>query len=140
MYAKTRARGFGAEVKRRIILGTYVPSAGYYDAYYLKAQKVRAVMKKEFAEVFKKVDFLLGPTTPSVAFGLGEKTDDPLEMYLSDIYTVPVNLAGVPAVSIPCGKNKAGLPIGLQIIGAQKKDEAVLKAAIALENLGIRLP
>jgi len=137
MYAKTRAQGFGAEVKRRIILGTYVLSAGYYDAYYLKAQKVRAVMKKEFAQVFKKVDFLLGPTTPSVAFGIGEKTGDPLEMYLSDIYTVPVNLAGVPAVSIPCGKNKEGLPIGFQIIGPQKKDEAVLKAAIGLENLGI---
>ncbi len=139
MYAKTRARGFGAEVKRRIILGTYVLSAGYYDAYYLKAQKVRGVMKREFAEVFKKVDFLLGPTTPSGAFGLGEKTDDPLEMYLSDIYTVPINLAGVPAVSIPCGKNKEGLPIGFQIIGPQKKDEAVLKTAIALENLGIRI-
>lgn len=137
MYAKTREAGFGAEVKRRIILGTYVLSAGYYDAYYLKAQKVRAVMKKEFADVFQKVDFLLGPTTPSVAFNLGEKTGDPLEMYLNDIYTVPVNLAGVPAVSIPCGKNKEGLPMGLQIIGPQKKDEAVLKAAIALENLGI---
>jgi len=138
MYAKTRAAGFGAEVKRRIILGTYVLSAGYYDAYYVKAQKVRAVMKKEFAEVFKKVDFLLGPTTPSVAFNVGEKTDNPLEMYLNDIYTVPINLAGVPAVSIPCGKNKEGLPMGLQIIGPQKKDEMVLKAAMALENLGIR--
>ncbi len=139
MYAKTRAAGFGAEVKRRIILGTYVLSAGYYDAYYLKAQKVRAVMKKEFAEVFKKVDFLLGPTTPSAAFKLGEKTDDPLEMYLNDIYTVPVNLVGVPAVSIPCGKNREGLPMGLQIIGPQKKDEIVLKAAIMLESLGIKL-
>ena len=139
MYAKTRAAGFGAEVKRRIILGTYVLSAGYYDAYYLKAQKVRGVMKKEFAEVFKKVDFLLGPTTPSAAFNVGEKTDDPLEMYLNDIYTVPVNLAGVPAVSIPCGKNKEGLPMGLQIIGPQKKDEWVLKAAMALENLGIKI-
>ncbi len=139
MYAKTREAGFGAEVKRRIILGTYVLSSGYYDAYYLKAQKVRAVMKKEFAEVFKKVDFLLGPTTPSVAFGVGEKTDDPMEMYLNDIYTVPVNLAGVPAVSIPCGMNKEGLPMGLQIIGPQKKDETVLKAAMALENLGIKI-
>ena len=139
MYAKTREVGFGAEVKRRIILGTYVLSSGYYDAYYLKAQKVRAVMKKEFAEVFKKVDFLLGPTTPSVAFGIGEKTDDPMEMYLNDIYTVPINLAGVPAVSIPCGKNKGGLPMGLQIIGPQKKDEMLLKAAMTLENLGIRI-
>ena len=139
MYAKTREAGFGAEVKRRIILGTYVLSAGYYDAYYLKAQKVRAVMKEEFADVFKKADFLLGPTTPSVAFNLGEKTDDPLEMYLNDIYTVPINLAGVPAVSIPCGKNKEGLPMGLQIIGPQKKDERVLKAAMALENLGIKI-
>ncbi len=139
MYAKTREAGFGAEVKRRIILGTYVLSSGYYDAYYLKAQKVRAAMKKEFAEVFRKVDFLLGPTTPSVAFSVGEKTDDPMEMYLNDIYTVPVNLAGVPAVSIPCGKNKEGLPMGLQIIGPQKKDEAVLKAALALENLGIKI-
>lgn len=139
MYAKTRAAGFGAEVKRRIILGTYVLSAGYYDAYYLKAQKVRAVMKKEFAQVFKKVDFLLGPTTPSVAFDVGEKTDDPLEMYLNDIYTVPINLAGVPAVSIPCGKNNEGLPMGLQIIGPQKKDEMVLKTAMVLENLGIRV-
>ena len=139
MYAKTREAGLGAEVKRRIILGTYVLSAGYYDAYYLKAQKVRAVMKKEFANVFKKVDFLLGPTTPSAAFNLGEKTDDPLEMYLNDIYTVPINLAGVPAVSIPCGKNKEGLPLGLQIIGPQKKDEMVLKAAMAVENLGIKI-
>lgn len=139
MYAKTREAGFGAEVKRRIILGTYVLSSGYYDAYYLKAQKVRAVMKKEFTEVFKKVDFLLGPTTPSVAFDVGEKTDDPMEMYLNDIYTVPINLAGVPAVSIPCGKNKDGLPMGLQIIGPQKKDEMLLKAAMALENLGITI-
>lgn len=139
MYAKTREAGFGAEVKRRIILGTYVLSSGYYDAYYLKAQKVRAVMKKEFTQVFKKVDFLLGPTTPSVAFGVGEKTDDPMEMYLNDIYTVPINLAGVPAVSIPCGKNKEGLPMGLQIIGPQKKDEAVLKAAMTLENIGITI-
>jgi aspartyl-tRNA(Asn)/glutamyl-tRNA(Gln) amidotransferase subunit A len=139
MYAKTREAGFGAEVKRRIILGTYVLSSGYYDAYYLKAQKVRAVMKKEFTEVFKKVDFLLGPTTPSVAFEVGEKTDDPMEMYLNDIYTVPINLAGVPAVSIPCGKNKDGLPMGLQIIGPQKKDEMLLRAAMALENLGITI-
>jgi aspartyl-tRNA(Asn)/glutamyl-tRNA(Gln) amidotransferase subunit A len=96
-------------------------------------------MKKEFTEVFKKVDFLLGPTTPSVAFGVGEKTDDPMEMYLNDIYTVPINLAGVPAVSIPCGKNKDGLPMGLQIIGPQKKDEMLLRAAMALENLGITI-
>jgi aspartyl-tRNA(Asn)/glutamyl-tRNA(Gln) amidotransferase subunit A len=117
MYFKTREEGFGAEVKRRIMLGTYVLSSGYYDAYYSKAQKVRALVKRDYAAAFAKCDAILTPTSPSVAFKIGERSDDPLAMYLSDIYTVSANLAGVPAISVPCGLSKDGLPIGTQLIG-----------------------
>jgi aspartyl-tRNA(Asn)/glutamyl-tRNA(Gln) amidotransferase subunit A len=117
MYSKTREEGFGDEVKRRIMLGTYVLSSGYYDAYYSKAQKVRALVKRDYQTAFAKCDAILTPTSPSVAFKIGEKTDDPLAMYLNDIYTVSANLAGVPAISIPCGLSSDGLPIGTQLIG-----------------------
>jgi len=127
-YLKTRRQGFGDEVRRRIILGTYVLSAGYYDAYYLKAQKVRTLIKKDFDKAFEKVDVLMTPTSPVTAFKLGEKTNDPVAMYLSDIYTVSVNLAGLPAISIPCGEIN-GLPVGLQIIGNQFADEKIIQIA-----------
>jgi len=132
-YLKTRAEGFGSEARRRIILGTYVLSAGYRDAYYNKAQRIRTLIKEDFERVFKEVDFILTPTTPTPAFKIGEKTD-PLSMYLSDIYTVPVNLAGLPAISMPCGKVDS-LPIGLQIIGPQFKDDLVLETAQIYEQL-----
>ena len=135
VYFKTREKGFGAEIKRRIMLGTYVLSAGYYDAYYKKAQKVRAIIKQEFDKIFEKYDFILTPTSPTTAFKLGEKTDNPLEMYLSDIYTVPVNIAGLPAISIPCGNDSSGLPIGLQIIGSQWSEENLLNVAYQFEKL-----
>ena len=127
-YLKTRRQGFGDEVRRRIMLGTYVLSAGYYDAYYLKAQKVRTLIKKDFDKAFEKVDVLMTPTSPVTAFKLGEKTNDPVAMYLSDIYTVSVNLAGLPAISIPCGEIN-GLPVGLQIIGNQFADEKIIQIA-----------
>lgn len=133
MYYKTRAEGFGAEVKRRIMLGTYALSAGYYDAYYLKALKVRTLIKQDFEKAFKKCDVLLSPTAPSVAFKVGEKKDDPLSMYISDIATIPVNLAGLPAISIPCGMSN-GLPIGLQIIGKAFDEETILRAAFTYEQ------
>jgi len=133
LYLKTRAEGFGNETRRRIMLGTYVLSAGYRDAYYHKAQKVRALIKQDFERVFKEIDFILTPTTPTPAFKIGEKTD-PLSMYLSDIYTVPVNLAGLPAISVPCGKADR-LPVGLQIIGPQFKDDLVLEIAQIYEQL-----
>lgn len=117
MYRKTREEGFGAEVKRRIMLGTYVLSSGYYDAYYSKAQKVRALVKRDYQTAFEKCDAILTPTSPSVAFKIGEKSDDPLAMYLSDIYTVSANLAGIPGVSVPCGLSREGLPIGTQLVG-----------------------
>jgi len=132
-YLKTRQQGFGDEVQRRIMIGTYVLSAGYYDAYYLKAQKVRTLIKQDFDNVFKKVDVLMGPVSPTPAFKLGEKAADPLSMYLADIYTVSANLAGVPAISIPCGKTN-NLPIGLQIIGNQFDDEKILQVAKLYEN------
>ncbi len=116
-YMLTRDEGFGAEVKRRIMLGTYVLSAGYYDAYYLKAQRVRTLIKRDFDEAFKRCDVIVTPTAPTTAFKIGEKTQDPLQMYLSDIYTISVNLAGLPALSLPCGFDDDGMPIGLQIIG-----------------------
>ncbi len=134
MYMKTRREGFGPEVKRRIMLGTYALSAGYYDAYYLKALKVRTLVRNDFIEAFKSVDVLVTPTSPTAAFRLGEKTVDPLEMYLSDIYTVSVNLAGIPAVSVNCGFTKAGLPIGLQIMGRPFDEVTVLKVAHAYEQ------
>ena len=117
MYKNTRAEGFGAEVKRRIMLGTFSLSSGYYDAYYKKAQKVRTLIKKDFEDVFQKYDVIVGPTTPTPAFKIGEKLNDPLTMYANDILTIPVNLAGVPGISVPCGFSKEGLPLGLQIIG-----------------------
>jgi aspartyl-tRNA(Asn)/glutamyl-tRNA(Gln) amidotransferase subunit A len=134
MYMKTRAKGFGPEVKRRIMLGTFALSSGYYDAYYLKAQRVRTLVKRDFEEAFQKVDLLVTPTTPEVAFRKGEKTEDPLKMYLSDIFTNSVNLAGVPGISIPCGFSKEGLPVGLQIIGRHFDEETVLRAAHAYEQ------
>jgi len=140
MYRRSRSVGFGPEVKRRIMLGTYVLSSGYYDAYYLKAQKVRTLLKRDFDEAFRKVDLLVTPTTPGPAFRFGEKTDDPLQMYLSDIFTATINLVGVPALSLPCGVNAQGLPLGLQIIGRPFGEADLLRAGAALEaELGFRL-
>jgi len=133
MYSKTRAEGFGNEVKRRIMIGTYALSAGYYDAYYLKAQRVRTLIKRDFEEAFKKVDVIMTPTSPEAAFKIGEKTDDPLKMYLSDIFTIPCNLAGLPGISIPCGFTSSGLPIGLQILGKPFDEETLLRVAHAYE-------
>ncbi|HQU92829.1 MAG TPA: Asp-tRNA(Asn)/Glu-tRNA(Gln) amidotransferase subunit GatA [Pyrinomonadaceae bacterium] len=134
MYMKTREEGFGAEVKRRIMLGTYVLSSGYYDAYYSKAQKVRALVKADYEKAFTKCDAILTPTSPSTAFKLSERSDDPLAMYLSDIYTVSANLAGVPAVSIPCGLSSEGLPIGTQLIGNFWSEGTLLNLANVYEN------
>jgi aspartyl-tRNA(Asn)/glutamyl-tRNA(Gln) amidotransferase subunit A len=117
MYGRTRSAGFGPEVKRRIILGTYVLSSGYYDAYYLRAQKVRALIRRDFEQAFTQCDALLTPTSPTPAFRFGERTDDPLQMYLSDIFTVTANLAGMCGISLPCGFTAGGLPIGLQVLG-----------------------
>jgi aspartyl-tRNA(Asn)/glutamyl-tRNA(Gln) amidotransferase subunit A len=136
MYRKTRGAGFGPEVKRRIVLGTYVLSAGYYDAYYLKGQKVRALIAKDFREAFTKVDAILTPTSPVPAFKLGERTADPLEMYLADIYTVTGSLAGVPGISVPCGKIDGKLPVGLQIFGPAFGEARVLQLAHAFEQAG----
>jgi len=133
MYVASRSRGFGPEVKRRIMLGTYVLSAGYYDAYYRKAQKVRRLIQDDFFNAFKEVDCILMPTSPTTAFGIGEKIHDPLQMYLSDIYTVSANLAGVPAISVPCGKDRNGLPIGVQLVGKQFDEQIILKVADYLE-------
>jgi aspartyl-tRNA(Asn)/glutamyl-tRNA(Gln) amidotransferase subunit A len=133
MYRRTRDEGFGAEVKRRIMLGTFVLSSGYYDAYYEKAQRVRSMLVSDFAEAFKKCDVIATPTAPTPAFRIGEKSDDPLAMYLTDIYTVTVNLAGVPAISVPCGQSSAGLPIGLQLIGNHFDESRLLNAAYAHE-------
>ncbi|UCD70606.1 MAG: Asp-tRNA(Asn)/Glu-tRNA(Gln) amidotransferase subunit GatA [Syntrophobacterales bacterium] len=134
MYAKTRAEGFGPEVKRRIMLGTYVLSAGYYDAYYRKAQQVRTLIKGDFDRAFEHYDALLTPTSPTPAFLIGEKVKDPLQMYLSDIFTIPVNLAGIPGISIPCGFSSGGLPIGLQIIGNHFDEEKILRVAYTYEQ------
>ncbi|WP_297491901.1 Asp-tRNA(Asn)/Glu-tRNA(Gln) amidotransferase subunit GatA [Acidocella sp.] len=134
MYERTRAAGFGAEVKRRIMIGTYVLSHGYYDAYYLKAQKVRNLILRDFTEAFAKVDAILTPTAPSAAFGLGEKMDDPVTMYLNDVFTVPASLAGVPAMSVPAGLSSEGLPLGLQVIGRHFDEETVFAVSAALEK------
>jgi aspartyl-tRNA(Asn)/glutamyl-tRNA(Gln) amidotransferase subunit A len=134
MYRRTREEGFGAEVKRRIMLGTYALSSGYYDAYYLKAQQVRALIKQDFARAFEMCDAILTPTTPTAAFRLGEKVDDPLAMYLNDIYTVTANLAGVPAVSVPCGLSSEGLPVGLQLIARHWDEATMLCLADAYER------
>lgn len=134
MYTKTRAKGFGTEVKRRIMLGTYALSAGYYDAYYLKAQKVRTLIKQDFDQAFEKVDILVCPTAPTTAFKTGEKTSDPLSMYLSDLMTIPVNLAGLPSVSIPCGFDGQNLPIGLQLIGNVLREDILFRVGYAYEQ------
>jgi aspartyl-tRNA(Asn)/glutamyl-tRNA(Gln) amidotransferase subunit A len=134
MYLQTRAQGFGAEVKRRIMIGTYTLSAGYYDAYYLKAQKVRTLIKQDFEKAFEQVDILVCPTSPTTAFKAGEKTDDPLSMYLSDLMTIPVNLAGLPGLSLPCGFDSKGLPIGLQLIGNVLQESLLLRVAHLYEQ------
>jgi len=143
MYRKTRSEGFGSEVNRRIMLGTYALSSGYYDAYYLKAQKVRTLIKEDFDKAFSKYDILVTPVSPTPAFKLNEKVSDPLTMYLSDIYTIPINLAGIPAISINCGYSKSNLPIGLQIIGKHFSEETILRAAFNFEqnnDVGKRKP
>jgi aspartyl-tRNA(Asn)/glutamyl-tRNA(Gln) amidotransferase subunit A len=134
MYAKTRAAGFGAEVKRRVLIGTYVLSAGYYDAYYVKAQKVRALIYRDFTEAFEKVDAILTPTAPSAAFGLNDRMDDPVTMYLNDVFTVPASLAGVPAASVPGGLTVDGLPLGLQVITKRWDEETMFRVAQVLED------
>ena len=134
MYEATRAAGFGAEVKRRIMIGTYVLSAGFYDAYFTKAQKVRALIKQDFARAFEQCDVILTPTAPSAAFGIGEKMSDPLAMYLNDVFAVPASLAGLPAMSVPGGLDAAGLPLGLHLIGRELDEQAVLNAALAIEE------
>lgn len=136
MYRQTRERGFGREVKCRIILGTYALSAGYYDAYYLRAQSVRTLIARDFSDAFQKVDAIITPTAPTTAFRLGEKTSDPLQMYLADIYTVTGSLAGVPGISVPCGKTSAGLPVGMQIFGPHFDESRVLQLAHAFEKAG----
>ena len=134
MYQKTRMQGFGAEVKRRIMIGTYSLSAGYYDAYYGKASQVRALIRRDFDEAFQKCDVILTPTTPTPAFKIGEKTDDPLQMYLSDIFTISTNLAGIPGISVPCGYTNAGLPIGVQFLGSHFEEGKLLQFASAYEK------
>jgi len=134
MYIDTRNKGFGKEAKRRILLGTYALSSGYYDAYYLKAQKVRTKIKEDFMEAFKKCDCIVTPTSPTAAFKIGERIDDPLSMYLSDIFTIPANLAGIPGISIPCGFTGKGLPIGLQILGKHFDEETILRLAYTFEQ------
>lgn len=134
MYMKTREEGFGSEVKRRIMLGTYVLSSGYYDAYYAKAQKVRTLLKQDFLNAFERCDAIITPTAPTTAFKLGEKSDDPLAMYLSDIYTASANLAGIPGISIPCGLSSEGLPIGLQLVGKHWSEDVLLNLASAYET------
>jgi aspartyl-tRNA(Asn)/glutamyl-tRNA(Gln) amidotransferase subunit A len=134
MYELTRAAGFGAEVRRRVLIGTYVLSAGYYDAYYLKAQRVRTLITRDFVAAFEQVDCILTPTAPSAAFAIGEKSDDPVAMYLNDVFTVPANLAGIPAISVPAGLSAEGLPLGLQITGRAFDEETVLRVAEVLES------
>ena len=134
MYIQTRSQGFGAEVKRRVMLGTYALSAGYYDAYYRKAQQARTLIRRDFASAFETCDLIASPVSPTPAFELGEKLRDPLQMYLSDIYTVSVNLAGIPGISVPCGTSPAGLPIGLQLLGDAFAEETILRAAAVVER------
>lgn len=134
MYKESRSHGFGAEVKRRIMLGTYALSSGYYDAYYKKAQQVRTLIKQDFEQLFAQYDVIIGPTTPTTAYKIGEKTSDPLTMYLNDICTVPVNLAGIPAISVPCGMTSQGMPVGLQIMGKHFDESTILRVAHAFEQ------
>jgi aspartyl-tRNA(Asn)/glutamyl-tRNA(Gln) amidotransferase subunit A len=134
MYMKSRSEGFGPEVKRRIMLGTYALSSGYYDAYYIKAQKVRTLIMQEFIKAFEQVDLILTPVAPTPAFRIGEKTEDPLQMYLSDIFTIPANLAGICGISVPAGISGGGLPIGLQLLGRPFGEETILRAAYTFEQ------
>jgi aspartyl-tRNA(Asn)/glutamyl-tRNA(Gln) amidotransferase subunit A len=134
MYENTRGAGFGKEVRRRIMIGTYVLSAGYYDAYYKKAQQIRALIARDFKQAFEKCDVLLTPTAPTAAFAAGEKMDDPVTMYLNDMFTIPASMAGLPGISVPAGVDQDGLPLGLQIIGRAFDEETMLKAAAALEK------
>jgi len=133
-YSKTRAAGFGPEVKRRIMIGTYVLSAGYYEAYYIHAQKVRRLISADFNRAFKEVDIILTPTTPNEAFGLEEKLDDPVAMYLNDVFTVPASMAGLPAMSVPCGLSTSGLPLGLQLIGPAFEEDRLFQFGAKLEQ------
>ena len=133
MYKRSRSQGFGTEVKRRIMLGSFVLSSGYYDAYYLKALRTKALIKKAFDKAFERYDVILGPAAPSTAPKLGESLKDPLKMYLGDIYTISVNLAGLPGMSVPCGRDRKGLPIGLQLIGDCFKEKNILRAGYAFE-------
>ena len=134
MYKKTRSEGFGPEVKRRIMLGSFVLSSGYYDAYYLKALRTKALIKKEFDKAFEKYDVILGPAAPTTAPKLGDSLSDPIKMYLGDIYTISVNLAGLPGISVPCGNDKDGLPIGMQLIGDCFKENNIIRAAYSFEQ------
>ena len=134
LYERTRAEGFGEEVRRRILIGTYVLSAGYYDAYYTRAQKVRALIQRDFTAAFTHVDALLTPTAPSAAFAQGDNMDDPITMYLNDVFTVPANLAGVPGLSVPAGLDEAGLPLGLQVLGRPFDEETVFAIGAVIEN------
>ena len=139
MYVKTRSAGFGAEVKRRIMLGTYALSAGYYDAFYGRSQKVRSLLIRDFAAAYEKADVLLSPTSPSVAWPIGEKVDDPLQMYLSDVFTVPSNMAGDPAMSVPFGTGDRGLPVGIQVLAPALGESVMFQVAAELERLGAGL-
>ncbi len=134
MYTRTRGEGFGEETKRRVILGTFVLSHGYYDAYYLRALKVRTLIKQDFDAAFKEFDCVITPTSPTPAFKIGEKVEDPLKMYLSDIYTISANLAGIPAISVPCGFTKKGLPVGLQILAKPFNEEILFRVAHTYEQ------
>jgi aspartyl-tRNA(Asn)/glutamyl-tRNA(Gln) amidotransferase subunit A len=134
LYERSRAEGFGAEVRRRVLIGAYVLSAGYYDAYYARAQKIRTLIKQDFEQAFEKCDVLLTPATPGPAFALGEKSDDPVSMYLNDVFTVPVNLAGLPAIAVPAGLTENGLPLGLQVIGNAFDEATVLRAGRSIED------
>ena len=134
MYNRTRESGFGAEVKRRIMLGTYALSAGYYDAYYLKAQQIRTLIRRDYNTAFERVDAVAMPTTPTPAFGLGERSDDPLQLYLGDVFTVSANLTGLPAISLPCGYVASGLPVGLQLTGRAFDEETLLRLGAGYER------
>jgi aspartyl-tRNA(Asn)/glutamyl-tRNA(Gln) amidotransferase subunit A len=134
MYTKTRAEGFGNEVLRRIMIGTYALSSGYYDAYYLKAQKVRTLLRRDFEQAFRQVDVIAAPVTPTPPFKIGENVNDPLAMYLGDVFTVTLNLAGMTGISVPCGFTQAGLPIGLQLIGGHFQEETILRTAYAFQQ------
>jgi aspartyl-tRNA(Asn)/glutamyl-tRNA(Gln) amidotransferase subunit A len=133
MYERTRGEGFGDEVKRRIMLGTYALSSGYYDAYYVKAQKVRTLIKQDFDQAFAKVDAIIAPTSPTVAFRIGSRTDDPIQMYLADVFTIPANMAGIPGVAVPCGFSE-GLPVSLQVLGRSFDEAGILRIAHAYEQ------